>query len=94
MQKKPAVLDRAQWEKRPEVWHGEFEGQLFGAGASVMFYTTDEIGRGPDNALESALTDGGLAEALEDEALAHRGGAAVTALPLSVDQEKPTRRVS
>ena len=47
MQKSATVLDRAEWEKRPEVWHGEFEGKLFGTNASVMFYTTDEIGRGP-----------------------------------------------
>ena len=47
MQKSATLLDRAEWEKRPEVWHGEFEGKLFGTNASVMFYTTDEIGRGP-----------------------------------------------
>jgi len=44
---KPIILSKADWEKTPGKWHGEFEGNVFGAGASVIFYSTEEIGRGP-----------------------------------------------
>lgn len=44
---KPIILSKADWEKTPDKWHGEFEGNVFGAGASVMFYATEEAGRGP-----------------------------------------------
>lgn len=47
MQKKAVLLDRAQWAEKESVWQGEFQGSVFGANVSVMFYTTDEIGRGP-----------------------------------------------
>ncbi|MDQ4404928.1 cupin domain-containing protein [Rhizobium sp. AN63] len=47
MQKKAVLLERAQWVEKESVWQGEFEGSVFGANVSVMFYTTDEIGRGP-----------------------------------------------
>ena len=47
MQKTAALLDRAQWAEREDVWQGEFQGSAFGTNVSVMFYTTDEIGRGP-----------------------------------------------
>ncbi len=41
------VLDRETWAERPDVWKGEFEGGIYGANVSVVFYTTDEIGGGP-----------------------------------------------
>lgn len=41
------ILDREEWAEKPDVWQGEFQGGAHGAGISVMFYTTDEIGRGP-----------------------------------------------
>ncbi len=44
MQKKAVLLERAQWAEKESVWQGEFEGSVFGANVSVMFYTTDEIG--------------------------------------------------
>ncbi|EJM98471.1 cupin domain-containing protein [Phyllobacterium sp. YR531] len=47
MQKKAALLDRAEWAQAPDVWYGEFEGSVFGADASVMFYTTDKVNHGP-----------------------------------------------
>ncbi|MDH0613519.1 MULTISPECIES: cupin domain-containing protein [unclassified Agrobacterium] len=47
MQKKAVLLDRAQWAEKESVWQGEFQGRAFGTNVSVMFYTTDEIGRGP-----------------------------------------------
>lgn len=47
MQKKAALLDRSEWAERPDVWQGEFEGNRFGTGVSVMFYTTEKVGHGP-----------------------------------------------
>lgn len=47
MQKVAAMLERAQWAEKPDVWQGEFEGRAFGTDVSAMFYTTDEVGRGP-----------------------------------------------
>ncbi len=47
MEKIAALLERAEWAERPDAWKGEFEGKLFGTDVSVMFYTTDEVGRGP-----------------------------------------------
>lgn len=47
MDERKAVLDRSDWAERDDVWHGEFEGRSFGTGISVIFYTTDEVGRGP-----------------------------------------------
>ncbi|MGO4442644.1 GtrA family protein [Mycobacterium sp. 2YAF39] len=50
----------------------------------------DEFGRNPDKALESALTDGGIAEVLEDvrDPALHQTGADGTVTPL----RRPTRR--
>lgn len=47
MLKKAVILDRDQWAEKPDVWKGEFDGSLFGTNVSVIFYTTDEVGRGP-----------------------------------------------
>ncbi|NRP70446.1 hypothetical protein ILFOPFJJ_01326 [Ensifer psoraleae] len=43
----PHLINRDQWAARPDVWQGEFEGGHYGAGVSVIFYTTDRIGGGP-----------------------------------------------
>lgn len=47
MQKQAAILERTEWAEKPDVWHGEFEGKRFGTNVSVMFYTTEHIGRRP-----------------------------------------------
>lgn len=47
MSDKLLVLDRDQWAEKSDVWQGEFEGNHFGTNVSVMFYTTDQVGRGP-----------------------------------------------
>ncbi|NKC05440.1 cupin domain-containing protein [Brucella haematophila] len=47
MTRKAVILNRDQWAEKPDVWKGEFEGNYFGANVSVIFYTTDEVGRGP-----------------------------------------------
>jgi putative flippase GtrA len=54
----------------------------------------DEFGRNPDKAIEATITDGGIAEVLED----HRGENDGTVTPLrrprrGVDQRRPRRRV-
>lgn len=41
------MLTKKDWEKTPGKWYGEFEGSVFGTGASVMLYATEEAGRGP-----------------------------------------------
>lgn len=41
------IMNRSEWAEKPDVWQGEFQGGQYGAGASVMFYTTDRIGGGP-----------------------------------------------
>ncbi len=46
--KKPRVLDRADWASHPELWKGQVEGNTFGTGVTVLFYTTEEVGGGPD----------------------------------------------
>lgn len=42
----PHLIEREQWAEEPDVWQG-FEGGAYGAGVSVMFFTTDRIGGGP-----------------------------------------------
>ena len=50
----------------------------------------DEFGRNPDKAIEAALTDGGMAEALEDHRLeGHRAAGDGTVTPL----HRPRRRI-
>ncbi|WEX76374.1 cupin domain-containing protein [Sinorhizobium numidicum] len=44
---KPHLIDREQWADKPDVWKGEFEGGIYGADVSIVFYTTDKIGGGP-----------------------------------------------
>jgi len=41
------LISREQWADEPGVWSGEFEGGAYGAGLSVIFFATDEIGFGP-----------------------------------------------
>lgn len=47
MQNDRMLLDRTDWAEVPDKWQGQFEGAQFGTNVSVMFYTTDELGRGP-----------------------------------------------
>lgn len=41
------LIPRERWADEPDRWKGEFEGGAFGAGLSVIFVSTDEIGYGP-----------------------------------------------
>ena len=48
MSQKPIVMKRDQWAKKPDQWHGQFEGvDLGGANVAVMFFSSDELGDGP-----------------------------------------------
>ncbi|HEY8384548.1 MAG TPA: cupin domain-containing protein [Microvirga sp.] len=46
-QGKPVVLSRADWASHDTLWKGRVEGRRIGAGVTVLFYATDEIGAGP-----------------------------------------------
>lgn len=43
----PAVRRHAEWARTPGAWRGNVEGHLFGTNATILFYSTDEIGAGP-----------------------------------------------
>ena len=47
MNRKPAVLHRADWARDERLWRGRFEGKDIGAGVTVIFYATEETGAGP-----------------------------------------------
>ncbi len=47
-QAKPRVLTRADWASHATLWKGRVEGHRLGTGVTVLFYTTDEVGAGPD----------------------------------------------
>ncbi|MBU2534323.1 MAG: cupin domain-containing protein [Alphaproteobacteria bacterium] len=47
MAKKPVKVERDKWASHEQNWHGAFEGKSIGADVTVLFYTTDEIGKGP-----------------------------------------------
>ncbi|MET0452060.1 MAG: GtrA family protein [Mycobacterium sp.] len=56
------------------------------------FVFPDELGHGPDKVVESTLTDGGLAEAIEDEVEIHRATTIAPVTPISPTSptSKPT----
>jgi mannose-6-phosphate isomerase-like protein (cupin superfamily) len=41
------VINREQWIDHPALLSGEFQAGAYGAGISVIFFATDEIGDGP-----------------------------------------------
>ena len=46
MTRKPVVLHRADWARDPRLWRGRFEGKDVGTGVTVLFYATEEVGKG------------------------------------------------
>lgn len=44
---KPVVLRRKDWASDDTLWKGRFEGKDIGTGTTVLFYATEEVGRGP-----------------------------------------------
>ena len=47
MEKKPVRVDKADWATMDTLWRGRFEGKSVGTDVTVLFYATDEIGKGP-----------------------------------------------
>ncbi len=47
MSRKPLLLKRDDWASDPQLWNCLFEGRDTGAGVTVLFCTTGEIGQGP-----------------------------------------------
>lgn len=47
MPRTPAVLNRSDWASHDRLWHGHFQGKDIGTNATVLFYATEEIGKGP-----------------------------------------------
>ncbi|MGI9523266.1 MAG: cupin domain-containing protein [Hyphomicrobiaceae bacterium] len=47
MSKEPLVLKRSDWAVDDELWRGRFEGRDIGAGVTVLFFSSDEVGSGP-----------------------------------------------
>ena len=44
----PRLLDHSEWSSTPDLfWKGHVEGRTFGTGVTVLFYSTDAVGRGP-----------------------------------------------
>lgn len=41
------VLHRDDWASHDQIWRGSFEGRKIGTGITVIFFSTDEIGKGP-----------------------------------------------
>jgi mannose-6-phosphate isomerase-like protein (cupin superfamily) len=45
--REPRLLRRKDWASHPSLWKGRVEGVSLGTGVTVLFYATDEVGRGP-----------------------------------------------
>jgi mannose-6-phosphate isomerase-like protein (cupin superfamily) len=45
--REPRLLRREEWASHPSLWKGRVEGVSLGTGVTVLFYATDEVGRGP-----------------------------------------------
>lgn len=41
------VIEMASWATDPGRWHGEIEGGPYGAGLSLIFFSSDKPGGGP-----------------------------------------------
>jgi hypothetical protein len=47
MSRAPAILNRSDWAQHDRLWYGHCEGKDVGTGVTVLFYSTEEIGKGP-----------------------------------------------
>ena len=45
--REPRIVSREEWATGGPYWKGHVEGQAFGTGVTVLFYTTEEVGTGP-----------------------------------------------
>ncbi len=41
------VIEKDLWAQAPDLWRGELEGAPYGAGISLIFVSTTQIGDGP-----------------------------------------------
>jgi len=46
-ERSPRLLQRSEWASHPTLWKGHVEGHTLGTGVTVLFYSTEEVGRGP-----------------------------------------------
>jgi mannose-6-phosphate isomerase-like protein (cupin superfamily) len=47
MTREPVHLKRSDWASDARLWRGVLEGKRIGTGVTVLFFSTDEIGKGP-----------------------------------------------
>lgn len=47
MTRAPVILKRSDWTQHDNRWHGHFQGKDIGTNITVLFYATEEIGKGP-----------------------------------------------
>ena len=47
MSGKPVHLKRSDWAIDNRLWKGVLEGKDMGTGVTVLFYATEEVGKGP-----------------------------------------------
>ena len=47
MATKPAHLKRSDWATTEALWKGVLEGKTIDTGVTVIFYATEEVGKGP-----------------------------------------------
>ncbi len=47
MSRKPVHLQRNDWATDEHLWKGMLQGKDIGTGVTVLFYSTEETGRGP-----------------------------------------------
>ena len=45
--RQPRLLQRSEWASHPTLWKGHIEGFTLGTNVTVLFYSTEEVGRGP-----------------------------------------------
>ena len=47
MSRKPVHLQRGDWASHDHLWKGVLEGKDIGTDVTVLFYATEETGKGP-----------------------------------------------
>jgi mannose-6-phosphate isomerase-like protein (cupin superfamily) len=45
--RRPRLLQRSEWASHPTLWKGHVEGITLGTNITVLFYSTEDVGRGP-----------------------------------------------
>ncbi|NJM81264.1 MAG: cupin domain-containing protein [Tabrizicola sp.] len=47
MTRVPVIINRSDWALDDRLWRGNIQGQDFGVDVTVLFYATEEVGKGP-----------------------------------------------